>query len=124
MTSLNPASIVDLSARFLGVLLRPDQSGYDEVRRVHNGMIDRRPALIAGCLGNLPSNGIPMSRRRISAAAVGPKAGDLCLVGRPSAAGGATERFNLIERGRISIAPQIRRPAGQKGVGAANRKRL
>ena len=52
MTSLNQASIVDLSARFLGVLLRPDQSGYDEVRRVHNGMIGRRPALIAGCLGN------------------------------------------------------------------------
>ena len=52
MTSLNQASIVDLSARFLGVLLRPDQSGYDEVRRIHNGMIDRRPALIAGCLGN------------------------------------------------------------------------
>ena len=52
MASLDQASIVDLSARFLGVLLRPDQSGYDEVRRVHNGMIDRRPALIAGCLGN------------------------------------------------------------------------
>ena len=52
MASLNQASIVDLSARFLGVLLRPDQSGYDEVRRVHNGMIDRRPALIAGCVGN------------------------------------------------------------------------
>ena len=52
MTSLNQASIVELSARFLGVLLRPDQSGYDEVRRVHNGMIDRRPALIAGCVGN------------------------------------------------------------------------
>src|SRR5437016_4083330 len=52
MTALDQSSIVDLSARFLGVLLRPDQSGYDEVRRVHNGMIDRRPALIAGCLGN------------------------------------------------------------------------
>ena len=52
MTVLDQASIVDLSARFSGVLLRPDQSGYDEVRRVHNGMIDRRPALIAGCLGN------------------------------------------------------------------------
>ena len=52
MTSVDQSSIVDLSARFLGVLLRPDQSGYDEVRRVHNGMIDRRPALIAGCLGN------------------------------------------------------------------------
>jgi FAD/FMN-containing dehydrogenase len=52
MTALDQASITELSARFSGVLLRPDQSGYDEVRRVHNGMIDRRPALIAGCLGN------------------------------------------------------------------------
>ena len=52
MTSLDQASITDLSARFSGVLLRPGQSGYDEVRRVHNGMIDRRPALIAGCVGN------------------------------------------------------------------------
>ena len=52
MNSVDQASIVDLSARFSGVLLRPGQSGYDEVRRVHNGMIDRRPALIAGCLGN------------------------------------------------------------------------
>jgi FAD/FMN-containing dehydrogenase len=52
MTSLDQATIAELSARFSGVLLRPDQSGYDEVRRVHNGMIDRRPALIAGCVGN------------------------------------------------------------------------
>jgi FAD/FMN-containing dehydrogenase len=52
MTSIDQASITDLSARFSGVLLRPDQPGYDEVRRVHNGMIDRRPALIAGCVGN------------------------------------------------------------------------
>jgi FAD/FMN-containing dehydrogenase len=52
MTALDPTNITDLSARFSGVLLRPDQSGYDEVRRVHNGMIDRRPALIAGCVGN------------------------------------------------------------------------
>ena len=52
MTALDPTNITDLSARFSGMLLRPDQSGYDEVRRVHNGMIDRRPALIAGCVGN------------------------------------------------------------------------
>ncbi len=52
MVALDQASIVDLSARFSGVLLRPDQSGYDEVRQVHNGMIDRHPALIAGCVGN------------------------------------------------------------------------
>jgi FAD/FMN-containing dehydrogenase len=52
MTSLDQASIAELSARFSGVLLGPDASGYDDVRRVHNGMIDRRPALIARCLGS------------------------------------------------------------------------
>ena len=52
MATLDQASIVDLSARFSGVLLRPGESGYDNVRQVHNGMIDRRPALIAGCVGN------------------------------------------------------------------------
>src|SRR5262249_57398217 len=52
MAALDSTSITDLSVRFSGVLLRPDHSGYDEVRRVHNGLIDRRPALIAGCVGN------------------------------------------------------------------------
>src|SRR5215472_2968071 len=51
MASVDRASIADLSARFSGVLLRPDESGYDDVRRVHNGMIDKRPALIARCTG-------------------------------------------------------------------------
>ena len=51
MTTLDQASIAELSARFSGVLLGPDQSGYDDARRIHNGMIDRRPALIARCLG-------------------------------------------------------------------------
>lgn len=52
MTSIDQVSIDELSARFSGVLLGPDASGYDDVRRVHNGMIDRRPALIARCLGS------------------------------------------------------------------------
>src|SRR3954470_14033127 len=36
-------------ARFSGTLITPDDDGYDEARRVHNGMVDRRPALIALC---------------------------------------------------------------------------
>ncbi len=51
MPSLNEKSIADLSARFSGVLLRPAESGYDDARKIHNGMIDRNPALIARCLG-------------------------------------------------------------------------
>jgi FAD/FMN-containing dehydrogenase len=52
MTSLDEKNVAELSARFSGVLLRPGEAGYDNVRQVHNGMIDRRPALIAGCVGN------------------------------------------------------------------------
>ena len=51
MTSLDQANIAELSARFSGVLLCLGDSGYDDARRIHNGMIDRRPALIARCLG-------------------------------------------------------------------------
>jgi FAD/FMN-containing dehydrogenase len=46
------SQVVDkLSAEFSGRLLRPGDAGYDEARRVHNGLIDRRPALVAVCLG-------------------------------------------------------------------------
>lgn len=36
---------------FAGELLRSGDSGYEEARQVHNGLIDRRPALIARCRG-------------------------------------------------------------------------
>ena len=36
---------------FSGQLLQPADASYDEARRVHNGLIDKRPALIARCRG-------------------------------------------------------------------------
>jgi len=41
----------DLRRHFRGALLRPAEEGYDGARRVWNGAIDRRPALIARCAG-------------------------------------------------------------------------
>jgi FAD/FMN-containing dehydrogenase len=40
-----------LANTFSGKLLQPGDVGYDEARRVHNGLVDKRPALIARCLG-------------------------------------------------------------------------
>lgn len=40
-----------LREQFRGALLRPGEEGYDEARRIWNGAIDRRPALIARCAG-------------------------------------------------------------------------
>jgi FAD/FMN-containing dehydrogenase len=36
---------------FGGTLIRPDDAGFDEARRIFNATIDRRPALIARCQG-------------------------------------------------------------------------
>ncbi len=38
-------------SKFRGALVQPGEEGYDEARRVWNGAIDRRPALIARCAG-------------------------------------------------------------------------
>ena len=49
--SLDESAIEALRADFGGDLIRPGDAGYDERRRIWNGMIDRRPALIARCRG-------------------------------------------------------------------------
>jgi FAD/FMN-containing dehydrogenase len=44
-------SIAFTAPSFTGRLLRPTDYEYDYVRRVHNGLIDKRPAIIARCHG-------------------------------------------------------------------------
>lgn len=47
-----PASVIqDFRASLRGPVLLPGDDAYDRARRVWNGMIDRRPALIARCSG-------------------------------------------------------------------------
>ena len=48
----DPSIVSPLADRFSGQILLPGDAGFETARRVHNGMIDRRPAVIARCLGN------------------------------------------------------------------------
>src|SRR4029079_17568675 len=45
------AAVKDLAQTFTGRLLQGGEAGYDEARRVHNGLVDKRPALVARCHG-------------------------------------------------------------------------
>src|SRR5260221_5586578 len=48
---LEEAAVQNFADSLRGPLLRPGGGSYDEARKVWNGMIDRRPALIARCAG-------------------------------------------------------------------------
>ena len=47
--TLDSALVDDLAGRVSGRVLRPVDDGYDEARRVHNGLVDRTPAVIVRC---------------------------------------------------------------------------
>jgi FAD/FMN-containing dehydrogenase len=49
--TVDDASIEALRLGFRGELIRPGEQEYDAARKIFNGMIDRRPALIARCAG-------------------------------------------------------------------------
>ncbi|WP_220136206.1 FAD-binding oxidoreductase [Streptomyces himalayensis] len=62
----------EFASRLRGQLVRPGEPGYDEAREIWNGLIDRRPALVARCDGDedvvaavhfARDNGLPLAVR-------------------------------------------------------------
>jgi hypothetical protein len=47
-TVLEPWAVQELRGRFLGELIEPRASGYDEARKIWNGAADRRSRAVAG----------------------------------------------------------------------------
>ena len=46
---LNENSIADFKANLRGPLIQPGDKDYDDARKVYNGMIHKKPRLIAYC---------------------------------------------------------------------------
>ncbi len=44
-----PQAITDFRGHFRGAVIEPEDAAYNEARKVYNGMIDRKPRLIAKC---------------------------------------------------------------------------
>ena len=46
---INEASVIQFGESLRGEIILPGDAGYDDARKVYNGMIDKKPAIIAKC---------------------------------------------------------------------------
>jgi len=107
------AAVAELSATFAGRLLRPTDAAYDEARRVHNGLIDKRPALIAQCKGTADIvDAVRLARRLKLDVAV--RGGGHSVAGRATIEGGLMIDLSLMKG--IDVDATVRRARAQGGV--------
>jgi FAD/FMN-containing dehydrogenase len=107
------ASIEELSPAFSGQLLQPTDAGYDEARRLHNGLIDKRPALIARCRGTADvADAVKLGRTLNLEIAV--RGGGHNVGGRGTVANGLMIDLALMKG--IHVDPKTRTARAQGGV--------
>jgi FAD/FMN-containing dehydrogenase len=112
VSSLSDA-VTALAGTFTGQLLRPGDAGYDEARKVHNGLIDKRPALIARCRGLADiADAVKMARDRKLEVAV--RGGGHNVAGRATIDGGLMIDLSLMKG--IHVDPKARTARAQGGL--------
>jgi hypothetical protein len=100
-----------LRSRFRGALLRPGEEGYDEARRVWNGAIDRRPALIARCAG-ADDVAVAVRFAREQDLLVSVRGGGHAVAGHAVADGGLMIDLSLMKAIHVDPAARTARAAG------------
>jgi FAD/FMN-containing dehydrogenase len=110
----------ELATTFTGQLLRPGDPGYEEARKVHNGLVDKRPTLIARCRGVADiAEAVGLARHHNLEVAV--RGGGHNVAGRATVEGGLM--IDLSPMTGIHVDPRARTARAQGGVtwGAFNR---
>ena len=102
-----------LAAGFAGELLSPGDPGYDDARKVWNGAIDRRPALIARCAG-VPDVVAALRHAREHDLLVAVRGGGHGVAGQAVCDGGIV--IDLSPMRGIAVDPQARTARAQGGV--------
>jgi hypothetical protein len=98
-------------SRFRGALLRPGEEGYEEARRIWNGAIDRRPALIARCAGaDDVAEGVRFARDNELLVSV--KGGGHAVAGHAVCEGGLMIDLSLMKSVRVDPEARTVRAAG------------
>ena len=106
-------AVNELSPTFTGQLLQPADIGYDEARRVHNGLIDKRPALVACCRGTADvADAVKLARSLKLDIAV--RGGGHNVAGRAAIDNGVM--IDLAPMRGIHVDPKARTARAQGGV--------
>lgn len=105
--------IADLASRFSGQLLQPFDAGYDDARRVHNGLVDKRPFLIARCRNTADvADAVNFAREHSLEVAV--RGGGHNVAGRATVDGGLMIDLSLMKG--IHVDAKARTARAQGGV--------
>src|SRR5215203_167152 len=109
----NTSTLTTLAPAFSGQLLQPADAGYDVARRVHNGLVDKRPALIARCRGLADvSDAVKIARSSNLEIAV--RGGGHNVAGRGTVDAGLMIDLSLMQG--IQVDPRARVARAQGGV--------
>src|SRR6266545_139960 len=107
------ADISSLAATFSGRLIGPGDADYDQVRAVHNGVVDKRPALIARCRGVADIvDAVKFARQTNMPVAV--RGGGHNVAGRAAIEGGLLIDLSLLKG--VQVDPSARTARAQGGV--------
>jgi FAD/FMN-containing dehydrogenase len=107
------AGLETLAKSFTGRLLQPQDPGYDDARSLHNGLIDKRPAVIACCRGTADvSSAVTLAREAGLEVAV--RGGGHNVAGKSTIDGGLM--IDLAPMKGIHVDPEGRTARAQGGV--------
>ena len=110
---ISSVALDELVMSISGRVLQPHDDGYDEARRVHNGMIDRRPALIVRCR-TAADVGAAIRFARDAGIDVSVRGGGHNVAGRAVADGAIM--IDLAEMKSIEVDPTARTVRAEGGV--------
>jgi FAD/FMN-containing dehydrogenase len=113
ISTIDGEALDALAAAFSGTILQPGDEGYDDARLVHNGLIDRRPAVIARCAGTADIQDA-VRLARANGLVISVRGGGHNVAGRAVAEGGLM--IDLAPMRGIHVDPAAQTARAQGGV--------